>query len=195
MCTDRDRRRHRRRRLAPPQLPAARRLHRRRPPPRPHDLVAEESSTWGTGPFDNDLAADYALLLDRSGAPEVLLRHALSEPGRTTIQNWEVTVAAAAVIASSRAGSEPLHPVYCPQKHLPPLPHDLRELAAAALVTILTRPSQTYGWVGEQFVTRWLSSLAQLHGVLAARPTQLPPAAPPACRPTQTAPDSGTRRR
>ncbi|MEU2345816.1 DUF4259 domain-containing protein [Streptomyces sp. NPDC052071] len=78
--------------------------------------------TWGTGPFDNDLAADYALLLDRSGVPEVLLRHALSEPGSTRIENWEVTVAAAAVIASSCPGGEPLHPVYGPQKPLPPLP-------------------------------------------------------------------------
>ncbi|MFH9612844.1 DUF4259 domain-containing protein [Streptomyces pratensis] len=112
--------------------------------------------TWGAGPFDNDLAADYALLLDRSDLPEILLRHSLSQPG----ENWEVTVAAAAVIASSWPGGKPLHPVYGPHKPLPPLPHDLRELAAAALVTILTRPPQTYGWVSEQLVTRWLSSLA-----------------------------------
>ncbi|MEU7080907.1 MULTISPECIES: DUF4259 domain-containing protein [Streptomyces] len=39
--------------------------------------------TWATGPFDNDLAADYALLLDRSDLSEVLLHHALSEPGST----------------------------------------------------------------------------------------------------------------
>ncbi|MEV7107173.1 DUF4259 domain-containing protein [Streptomyces atroolivaceus] len=155
--------------------------------------------TWGTGPFDNDLAADYALLLDRSDTHEVLLRHALSEPGSSTrIENWEVTVAAAAVIASSCPGGEPLHPVYGPQKPLPPLPHDLRDLAAAALVTILTRPPQTYGWVSEQLVTRWLSGLAQLHGVLAAtpaRPTQPLPSPSPACRPTPAAPDSGPRRR
>ncbi|MEU9064687.1 DUF4259 domain-containing protein [Streptomyces sp. NPDC048430] len=160
--------------------------------------------TWGTGPFDNDLAADYALLLDRSDLPEFLLRHALSQPDSTRIENWEVTVAAAAVIASSCPGGKPLHPVYGPHKPLPPLPHDLRELAAAALVTILTRPPQTYGWVSEQLVTSWLSSLAQLHGVLAATPAKPPQPAPapsPACLPTQKAPappnssDSGPRRR
>ncbi|MFE9725972.1 DUF4259 domain-containing protein [Streptomyces sp. NPDC005794] len=154
--------------------------------------------TWGTGPFDNDSAADYALLLDRSGVPEVLLRHALCQPDSTTTESCEVMVAAAAVIASSCPGGEPLHPVYGPHKPLPPLPHDLRELAAAALVTILTRPPQTYGWVSEQLLTHWLSNLAQLHGVLAATPAKPPQSAPapsPACRPTPTAPDSGPRRR
>ncbi|MEV7706604.1 DUF4259 domain-containing protein [Streptomyces sp. NPDC088922] len=120
--------------------------------------------TWGTGPFDNDSAADYALLLDRSGVPEVLLRHALCQPDSTTAESCEVMVAAAAVIASSCPGGEPLHPVYGPHKPLPPLPHDLRELAAAALVTILTRPPQTYGWVSEQLLTHWLSNRPTARG-------------------------------
>ena len=93
--------------------------------------------TWGTGPFDNDTAADFSHTLDdaASGDREQVLRGVLTRTVEAAgyLTEAEEAVAAAALIAARCPGGRPIDTVYGPKQPTPDLPGDVRALAAAAL--------------------------------------------------------------
>ncbi|MCX4675176.1 DUF4259 domain-containing protein [Streptomyces sp. NBC_01433] len=132
---------------------------------------------WDIGHFDNDTAADFGGRVD-DAPPEKradVLRDALTAVVGTSPQDYlddgEVAVAAAALIATQCPGGEPVTTPYGPKKPLPPLPADLRPLAVRALDRVTAENSEplelwTDGGAGEQ----WLAGVAALRAVLAAAP-------------------------
>lgn len=99
--------------------------------------------TWDIGPFENDMAADFAYTLDETAQDkrEGLVRATLSR----TIQPQDYlespegaeAVAAAALIAAQCPGGEPISTSYGPEEALPTDPH--RRSSAACCRG--TRPS------------------------------------------------------
>lgn len=126
--------------------------------------------TWGPGPFDNDQAGDFEDLLSETepSEREVRLRRTLSRPSADTIRDWEEAVAAAAVIAEQCPGGERFCPPWRPPRYrpTPPLPLDLRLLAAAALVHIYNSGSLARSWSDTRSRDEWRANLARLHEVL-----------------------------
>ncbi|MFJ9979321.1 DUF4259 domain-containing protein [Streptomyces cyaneofuscatus] len=125
---------------------------------------------WGPGPFDNDLAGDFQLFLSEMEPTEreVRLRLMLSRPADHIIQDWEESVAAAAVIAEQCPGGERFTPSWQPPQYrpTPPLPLDLRPRAAAALVLVYNSEALARGWFNPRDRDRWRTNLAQLHETL-----------------------------
>ncbi|MFE3380412.1 DUF4259 domain-containing protein [Streptomyces anulatus] len=126
--------------------------------------------TWGTGPFDNDLAGDFQYLLSETDPSEreVRLRRTLSRPPADTIRDWEEAVAAAAVIAEQCPGGERFSPPWRPPwyRPTPPLPPDLRPLAAAALALVYNSDALAGSWSDARNRDEWRANLARLHEVL-----------------------------
>lgn len=132
---------------------------------------------WDIGHFDNDTAADFGGRVD-DAPPEKradVLRGALTAVADMSPQDYvddgEVAVAAAALIAAQCPGGEPVTTAYGPKKPLPPLPADLRPLAVRALDRVAAENSETLelwtdGGAGEE----WLAGVAALRAVLAAAP-------------------------
>lgn len=132
---------------------------------------------WDIGHFDNDTAADFGGRVD-DAPPEKradVLRGALTAVVGMSPQDYlddgEVAVAAAALIAAQCPGGEPVTTAYGPKKPLPPLPADLRPLAVRALDRVTAENSETLelwtdGGAGEE----WLAGVAALRAVLAAAP-------------------------
>ncbi len=133
--------------------------------------------TWGTGPFDNDTAADFAGDLDDAspGEREGLVRGALARAGKATgdLALPEQAVAAATLIAAQCPGGQPVETVYGPRQPLPSFPHDLRELAASALERVLADEWLPGTWVDPADARQWLASVKMLRDVL-----DPPPASP-----------------
>lgn len=131
--------------------------------------------TWGTGPFDNDTAADFSGVLDAAppGEREELIRGVLTRTVTATgyLTEVEEAVAAAALIAAQYPGGEPVRTVYGPQQPLPAFPQDLRGLAAEALDRVLADESGLSGWVNPADARQWLSSIEVLRDVLDPPPT------------------------
>lgn len=94
---------------------------------------------WGSGPFDNDTAADWAGEYDDASPAgrEALVRRSLPAKAPTgSVDEWEtVAIAAAAVVAALLPGGPTPDPVYGPQQLVPgQLPaEDLAPLASVAL--------------------------------------------------------------
>jgi hypothetical protein len=92
--------------------------------------------TWDIGPFENDMAADFAYTLDETAPDkrEGLVRAALSR----TIQTRDYlespegaeTVAAAALIAAQCPGGEPISTSYGPEEALPAFADDLLAMSS-----------------------------------------------------------------
>jgi hypothetical protein len=128
--------------------------------------------TWGTGPFDNDTAADFSDDLDDAASlseREDLIRGVLARTVKATgyLTEAEEAVAAAALIAAQRPGGEPVGSVYGPKQSLPAFPEGLRELAAEALDRIMADESGLSGtWVNPVDARQWLSSIKTLRDVL-----------------------------
>ncbi|MEU4174783.1 DUF4259 domain-containing protein [Streptomyces sp. NPDC026589] len=126
--------------------------------------------TWGTGPFDNDQAGDFEDLLSGTDPSEreVLLRRTLSRPSADTIGDWEEAVAAAAVIAEQCPGGQRFSAPWRPPwyRPTPPLPLDLRPLAAAALVRIYNSETLAGSWSSTRLRDEWRINLARLHEAL-----------------------------
>ena len=108
--------------------------------------------TWGTGPFDNDTAADFAGDLDDAppGEREALVRGVLARTVSAAgyLDEAQEAVAAAALIAAQCPGGRPVETVYGPEQPLPVFPEDLRELAARALDRVLAGGPGLEMWVG-----------------------------------------------
>ncbi|MFC9625509.1 DUF4259 domain-containing protein [Streptomyces sp. NPDC056930] len=130
--------------------------------------------TWDIGHFDNDTAADFSGGLDDApqGKRAELIRDALADVVRTEdyldSDEAAVAVAAAALVAAQCPGGEPVTTAYGPDKPLPELPLELRDLAVQALDRVVAEPSEllelwTEGGDGEQ----WKEGIGRLRAVLA----------------------------
>jgi len=127
--------------------------------------------TWGTGPFDNDTAADVADDLDDAppGEREALVRGVLTRTVSDAgyLAEAEEAVAAAALVAAQCPGGGPVDTVYGPQQPLPAFPEDLRELAASALDRVLADDSWLRGnWNDPAKMRQWLASVRAFRDVL-----------------------------
>ena len=132
---------------------------------------------WGTGPFDNDTAADFANELDDAphGDREALVRGVLARTVRATgdLDEAQEAVAAAALIAARCPGGQPACTAYGPRQPLPDFPQDLRELAAEALDRVLADEWWPGTWVAPADERQWLASLRMLREVLDPPPASL----------------------
>lgn len=127
--------------------------------------------TWGTGPFDNDTAADFANALDHAGVEEreALIRGVLVRTVNATdeLSEAEEAVGAAAVLASQCPGGPPVDPVCGPETPMPQFPADLRVLAAEALTRIAAYDDGwVSNWVEPGDAHRWLAMVAALRAAL-----------------------------
>ncbi|QKW18912.1 DUF4259 domain-containing protein [Kitasatospora sp. NA04385] len=128
--------------------------------------------TWATGPFDNDVAADFADGLDEA-TPErraALVRtaptRALRAPDGLDHSVGLPTVAAAALVAAQCPGGEPVTSGYGPQQPLPSLV-ELRPLAARVVARALGPDSDLVeGWC------TYAAHLAGRVGAAARRPAR-----------------------
>lgn len=123
--------------------------------------------TWGPGPFDSDDALDLADELDE--LPEhnraAAIRHALTTPGSTT-GPWvyaEVAVravAAAELVARQVTGATA---EFGPEKPIPVLPPEFRDLALAALDRVTAGDSElAVSWNHSGNAGQWLAELDRL---------------------------------
>src|SRR3979490_726956 len=103
---------------------------------------------WGTGPFDNDEAADFAGGLDdlggaaRADAVREALTRAAEQAEFLDADDAAVAVAAAALVAAQCPGGDEVDSVHGPRESLPQLPDDVRSLAAVALDRVLADDSE-----------------------------------------------------
>ncbi|MFE9497099.1 DUF4259 domain-containing protein [Streptomyces collinus] len=130
--------------------------------------------TWGIGPFENDMAADFAYTLDEAalGEREDLVRATLAR----TIQTQDYlespegadTVAAAALIAAQCPGGEPIRTSFAPDEALPAFADALRPLAAKALDRVVAKKSELAElWDETPDGPKWRHSISRLRSVLA----------------------------
>ncbi|MFI9788715.1 DUF4259 domain-containing protein [Kitasatospora sp. NPDC051984] len=134
--------------------------------------------TWGTGPFDNDTAADFANALDDAGAEEreALIRGVLARTIDATgyLSEAEEAVGAAAVLASQCPAGQPIDTGYGPETPMPEFPTDLRILAAEALTRIAADDSGLVSnWVESGDAHRWLAMVTALRAVLDPPPPSI----------------------
>jgi Domain of unknown function (DUF4259) len=139
-------------------------------------IVATQSreirvGTWGTGRFDSDSAADFAVSLDRASLPErEALIHGVLE--RTAVASGYLfeaseAVAAAALVAAQCAGGEPVDGDDGPQQPMPVFPAGVRTLAAAALARVAAKESGLVEtWVVPADAREWLSAITRLREIL-----------------------------
>ncbi|MEU8539007.1 DUF4259 domain-containing protein [Streptomyces sp. NPDC048717] len=128
--------------------------------------------TWGTGPFDNDTAADWGDGLDDTPAEH---RHALvrgtliraaDAPGGLDTCIADEAVAAAALVAGQCGGHALEEPHDGPEAPLPDLT-DLRTLALEALDRVMTDPSELLeAWVSSADAHAWRASIDRMRAVL-----------------------------
>ncbi|MEU6300954.1 DUF4259 domain-containing protein [Streptomyces erythrochromogenes] len=127
--------------------------------------------TWGTGPFDNDTAADFADALDEAepGAREAMVRVVLVRTVDATGHPWEAeeAVAAAALVAAQYPGGEALETPYGPEMPVPAFSADLRALADEALARVADDwDGPASNWVDPADGKEWRAMLARLRAVL-----------------------------
>ena len=128
--------------------------------------------TWGTGPFDNDIAADFADGLDRASLAErgELVREVLASTaaGKGDPFGPEEAIAAAALVAAQCPGGELAEAGPAPTKQpLPAFPRDVRELAARVLDLVLAEKSGSPGgWVDPADWQQWLSTITTMRDAL-----------------------------
>ncbi|MFF9055669.1 DUF4259 domain-containing protein [Streptomyces erythrochromogenes] len=134
--------------------------------------------TWGTGPFDNDTAADFADALDDAepGAREALVRGVLVRTIDATGYLWEAdeAVAAAALVAVQCPGGVALGTPCGPKASMPPFSADLRALADEALSRIADNEDAdgpASNWFDPADEKQWRATLARLRAVLYPPPS------------------------
>lgn len=130
---------------------------------------------WGMGPFDNDMAADFAGDLDELSESDrvVAIREALTEAAAATdyldADAGSIAVAAAALVAAQRPSGEPVDSAYGPQEPIPPLSDDLRALAGEALTRVLDDDSELAEvWDESGDTEAWTELINRLCKTLAA---------------------------
>ncbi|MFF2147462.1 DUF4259 domain-containing protein [Kitasatospora sp. NPDC058190] len=133
--------------------------------------------TWDIGPFENDMAADFADALDEAAENEreALVRSTLIR----TIQTRDYlespegaeAVAAAALIAAQCPGSEPLNTSYGPDEALPIFATDLRPLAVEALDRVVAEESELADlWDETMDGPKWRQTISRIRAILAPVP-------------------------
>jgi hypothetical protein len=127
--------------------------------------------TWGSGPFDNDDASDWAWSLTDS-ADERVLDAALREPltdGALSAPDAQIALAAAHVVATSldgRADGLPHELVTWVRSH-PSLPWpDLAALAVEAVDRVRASSGLHELWAASGDAAEWEADLAELRGRL-----------------------------
>lgn len=129
---------------------------------------------WGTGPFDGDVAADFAQEIDsaapqeRVGLLEARLQRVVDTRDHIDLGDTEEAVAAAALVAAQTAGSEVvIDPVYGPSEPLPELPAALRALAGEALECVLGHGCEMHqNWMSGEDAAEWRRGVERLLGAL-----------------------------
>ncbi|MFV2118501.1 DUF4259 domain-containing protein [Streptomyces sp. Act-28] len=130
--------------------------------------------TWDTGPFENDMAADFAHTLDETAEDEreSLVRATLTRAIRTSdcLESPEgaEAVAAAALIAAQCPGGEPISTSYGPDEALPVFADDLRPLAVEALDRVVAETSELAElWDEAPDGPEWRRGVSRIRAVLA----------------------------
>ena len=131
--------------------------------------------TWGTGPFDNDKAADFSYTLDEAavGEREQVLRGVLVRTIEAVgyLDEADEAVAAAALIAAQCPGGRPITTAYGPKRPVPAIGDDARALAAAALDRVTADESELVeSWGDPADARQWLSMIKSLRDVLVPPP-------------------------
>ncbi|MFI9807417.1 DUF4259 domain-containing protein [Streptomyces sp. NPDC052301] len=131
--------------------------------------------TWGTGPFDNDTAADWCNDLDdaapagRAGIVRGTLARVAAGEGYLEAPEADEAVAAAALVAAQCPGGEPPEPSYGPEQPLPDLT-GLRPLALEALDRVMSEPSELLElWAGSDGAS-WRAGVERMRRTLLPRP-------------------------
>ena len=134
---------------------------------------------WGTGPFDNDDAADFAVSLDhlepeyRVGAIRTILTQAAEQSGYLDRDAGGAAVAAAALVAAQRDDHIPIDCIHGPKQLIPELPDDLRQTAVQALKRVLAECSELNElWIDSPDAEAWLHMVSTLTSALGATPTR-----------------------
>ncbi|MCX5078449.1 DUF4259 domain-containing protein [Streptomyces sp. NBC_00424] len=133
--------------------------------------------TWDIGPFENDMAADFAYTLDETAKDkrESLVRATLTR----TIQTRDYlespegaeAVAAVALIAAQCPGGEPISTSYGPDEAFPTFADDLQPLAVEALDRVVAEASELAElWDETPDGPRWRQSISSIRAVLAPEP-------------------------
>ncbi|MCC8452867.1 DUF4259 domain-containing protein [Streptomyces rochei] len=124
--------------------------------------------TWGTGPFDSDLAADFVDELERLTHQQVIevLERAfqrVTDSGER-IDSGAEAVAAGALVASTLPDSPIVtDPDASPSQPLPELPASLRASARLALDRVLQDGSDmAIGWVDSADAEQWRQEVRQI---------------------------------
>jgi len=126
--------------------------------------------TWGTGPFDSDLAADFVDQLEGLTHQQVI--HVLERAFQRVTGSGErvdggdgaEAVAAGALVASTHPDSPiVIDPDDGPREPLPKLPASLRALARVALDRLLQDGSEmATGWVDSADADQWRQEVRQI---------------------------------
>lgn len=133
--------------------------------------------TWDVGPFENDMAADFADALDEAVGDEreALVRTTLVRTVQTRdyLESPEgaEAVAAAALIAAQCPGGEPISTSYGPNEALPIFAVDLRPLAVEALDRVIAEESELADlWYETVDGPKWRQTISRIRAVLAPEP-------------------------
>lgn len=126
--------------------------------------------TWGTGPFENDTAADFSYTLDAAtpaGRVE-LVRRVLTRLPATGgyLYHAQEAVAGAAVLAAQCPDGRPVDPDLGPKLPLQDVPDDLRLLAAQALDRVAADERENGSWFEPADARRWRAMVQSLRDVL-----------------------------
>ncbi|MFE2267251.1 DUF4259 domain-containing protein [Streptomyces griseosporeus] len=129
--------------------------------------------TWGIGPFDNDIAADFVGDLDEAPMEqrEPMIRRVLkraADPANYLVTpDAERAVAAAALVVAQHPDGEPACSNYGPSEPLPVLPADLRTLAVDALDRVVAERSEIAElWDEAAYGPKWRRDVTRLRDVL-----------------------------
>jgi hypothetical protein len=130
--------------------------------------------TWDIGPFENDMAADFANTLDETAKDkrEGLVRTTLTRTIQTLdyleSPEGEEAVAAAALIAAQCPEGEPISTSYGPDEALPVFSHNLRPLAVEALDRVVAEASELADlWDETADGPKWRQSISRIRTALA----------------------------
>ncbi|POX58615.1 hypothetical protein C3492_36810 [Streptomyces sp. Ru62] len=131
--------------------------------------------TWGTGPFDSDLAADFVDELEGLTSQQVIdvLKRAfqrVTDWGERVDGGDGVEAVAAGALVASALPDSPIviDPDDGPREPLPELPAGLRASAILALDRVLQDGSEvTTGWVDSADADQWRQEVRQILETLA----------------------------
>lgn len=137
--------------------------------------------TWGTGPFENDLAVDFVDDLEELDGQQLVdlleraFRRVTDSGERVDGADGAVAVVAGALVASTLPDSPiGIDPDEGPSEPLPRLPDSLYASAGLALDRVLQGGSEmATGWVDSADADRWRGQVLLILEALGTRNTEL----------------------